>query len=326
MKLAQNVGVMKEMNFTLRPLAPFRLDLTAWTLRRRDRNIVDSWDGRTYSRMISIPGPGARGRILIHVRQSGTIDAPLLHVTTNATGITKSTRTTATLALERLLGLSVDMNPFYRFAAQYPKLDTLAQRFKGIKPPRFNSVFEALVNGIACQQFSLEAGLSILNRLTRKTALSSVHDNETYYSFPTPHDISTTSIQSLRALGLSQNKALALKTIAQDILESRFDPESLSHLTNAEARSRLLELKGIGRWTAEYVLLRGLGRLDVFPGDDVGARGNLARWLEIEGIMDYLKVEGALRQWAPYKGLIYFHLLLDGLERTGQLANTPKAA
>ena len=85
-------------------------------------------------------------------------------------------------------------------------------------------------------------------------------------------------------------------------------------------------LKGIGRGTAEYVLLRGLGRLDVFPGDDVGARGNLARWLETEGIMDYLKVEGPLKQWAPDKGLIYFHLLLDGLERTGQIVETPQAA
>ena len=144
MKLAQNVGVMKVISFTLRPRAPFRLDLTAWTLRRRERNIVDSWDGQTYRRVVSIPRPTPQHGILIHVWQSGTLDRPLLHVTAEATRISESTRTTVTLALERLLGLSVDMGPFYRFAAHYPKLDTLAQRFKGMKPPRFNSVFEAL--------------------------------------------------------------------------------------------------------------------------------------------------------------------------------------
>ena len=313
---------MREITFTLRPVAPFRLDLTVWTLRRRERNIIDSWDGQTYRRVIPDPDRG----ILVHVRQSGEMNSPLLHVFAESQRINTSARATITSALERLLGLSVDMEPFYQFASHYPKLDELAQRFKGMKPPRFSSVFEALVNGIACQQFSLEAGLSIINRLSQRTAPKFKRNEDTYHPFPTPRDIADARLQTLRALGFSANKALALKTLAQELLANRFDSEGLSRLTNDQARSRLLELKGIGRWTAEYVLLRGLGRLDVFPGDDVGARGNLARWLKIKGIMDYLKVEGTLKKWAPYKGLIYFHLLLDGLQRVGQIAETSQAA
>jgi DNA-3-methyladenine glycosylase II len=58
----------------------------------------------------------------------------------------------------------------------------------------------------------------------------------------------------------------------------RIDLEAFD-LNDAGAVTRLLELRGVGRWTAEYVLLRGLGRTHIFPGDDVGARNNLQRWL-----------------------------------------------
>ena len=73
-------------------------------------------------------------------------------------------------------------------------------------------------------------------------------------------------------------------------------------------------LRGVGRWTAEYVLLRGLGRLHVFPGDDIGARNNLQRWLGLLEPLDYDGVQRALAKWAPFQGLVYLHLLLWGLQ------------
>jgi DNA-3-methyladenine glycosylase II len=81
----------------------------------------------------------------------------------------------------------------------------------------------------------------------------------------------------------------------------------------------LTSLSGIGRWSAEYVLLRGLGRLHVFPGDDVGARNNLARWLGLESPLDYGAVRRAVSRWQPYAGMVYFHLLLDRLAAADEL-------
>jgi DNA-3-methyladenine glycosylase II len=86
-------------------------------------------------------------------------------------------------------------------------------------------------------------------------------------------------------------------------VEGRLDLEGIAHLDDQKAVRRLM---------AEYALLRGLGRLSVFLGDDVGARNNLRRWL---GLKNALAYEGA--QLASYGGLIYFHLLLDGLDRAG---------
>ena len=85
------------------------------------------------------------------------------------------------------------------------------------------------------------------------------------------------------------------------------------------AVARLLPLRGVGRWTAEYVLLRGLGRLRVFPGDDVGARNSLRRWLGLAEPPSYEEIRQLLLHWSAYQGLVYFHLLLGRLAGAGLL-------
>jgi DNA-3-methyladenine glycosylase II len=77
----------------------------------------------------------------------------------------------------------------------------------------------------------------------------------------------------------------------------------------------------VGRWTAEYALLRGLGRIHIFPGDDVGVRTRLQDWMKVARPLDYEGVQRLLNRWKPYGGLIYFHLLLKGLREAGHLAN-----
>ncbi len=107
--------------------------------------------------------------------------------------------------------------------------------------------------------------------------------------------------------------------LAQSIIAGRFNLDELAELADEEAIARLRRLRGVGRWTAEYVLLRGLGRTNIFPGDDVGARKNLQRWLHLAGPLDYEGVRRTLAHWHRFGGLVYFHLLLDRLETVGYL-------
>jgi DNA-3-methyladenine glycosylase II len=71
----------------------------------------------------------------------------------------------------------------------------------------------------------------------------------------------------------------------------------------------------IGRWTAEYVLLRGLGRLHVFPGDDVGAHNKLRRLSSIDAPLDHRTVRALVGRWHPSAGVVHVHLLLDSLSQ-----------
>lgn len=304
------------MTFSIEPVPPFRLDFTAWTIRRRPENLMDRWDGHSYRRVLGIQG----NALQVTVSQSGGKTAPRLHVAATGGRGGASSKSAVIAALERLLGTSIHLTSFYRAAANDPRLHQLAARFRGIKPPRFPTVFEALVNGIACQQLSLLVGITLLNRLSEACGLGFPDSSGIQYAFPRPEDLARMKLPDLRSLGFSRNKSRALIELASSAAEGRLDLESFAALEDGEALERLLEIQGVGRWTAEYVLLRGLGRTNLFPGDDVGARNNLARWLHLRRPLDYDRVGFVLGKWKQFAGLIYFHLLLTGLDASGALA------
>jgi DNA-3-methyladenine glycosylase II len=108
----------------------------------------------------------------------------------------------------------------------------------------------------------------------------------------------------LQALGFSRAKSLAICEIAIAAARGEFEYKTLANLDDAAAWKRLVELRGVGRWTAEYVLLRGCGRLNIFPGDDVGARNNLQKWLRRKRPLDYENTKKLLQRWQPYAGLV----------------------
>lgn len=309
---------MARDTFELLPLSPFRLDLTVWILRRRAGNLVDRWDGKTYRRVLPLP----RGPVELAVTQPGSPDAARLRVTVTGLPLSAALKDAVTSVLGRLLGLNADLTEFYRCAAHDRRLGTLARRFRGMKPPRFTTLFECLVNAMACQQVTLTLGVQLLNRLA--VAYGAPFDNgcDVVYAFPLPADLAKLSPTDLRQLGFSRQKGQSIIALAQQSEEARLDRETLEALPDGEIVSRLIELRGVGRWTAEYALLRGLGRTHVFPGDDVGARNNLQRWLGRARPLDYPGVRRALTPWSEFAGLVYFHLLLDRLAEAGHLVES----
>jgi DNA-3-methyladenine glycosylase II len=255
----------------------------------------------------------------IGVTQEGGTEAPVLHVALEGqrSAANESTRDEVRAALEKMLSLGLDIDPFYALAGADPMLASLADRFRGLRPPRFASVFECLVNAIALQQLSLDAGLTLVNRLARAYGASASTAGSRVCAFPGHAELAAARPESIHALGFSQRKATTIVAIATAAAEGRLDLESLAARTDDEVVELLTAIPGIGRWSAEYTLLRGLGRLHVFPGDDVGARKNLARWLGLEKPLDYAGVGRAVAGWSPYAGLVYFHLLLDRLASRG---------
>ncbi|MDE3067347.1 MAG: DNA-3-methyladenine glycosylase 2 family protein [Verrucomicrobiota bacterium] len=305
------------ITFLLKPVPPFRLDLTVWTLRRRPSNAIDRWDGMTYRRALALNGRPVEAA----VTQSGPPDSPLLQVALTGQRLAPNLKTAAVKSLERLLGLRINLSDFYRHAAADATLVPLVERFRGMKPPRFPTVFETLANAIACQQMSLSLGILLLSRMTEKFGLATDDTPEPVHAFPRPEDLADLKPMDFRRLGFSRAKGESLITLARACASGQIDLESLDGLSNEAVVERLLELKGVGRWSAEYALLRGLGRLNVFPGDDVGARNNLQRWRKLRKPLDYDGVRRITTRWQPYAGLVYFHMLLNRLDAAGRLTS-----
>jgi DNA-3-methyladenine glycosylase II len=297
--------------FSIEAEPPFRLDLTVWALRRRAANLVDSWDGTSFQRVLAL----ADSPVGLSVTQTGGRVAPHLAVALTGRSLGHGVAETVRTRIEQMLGLRVDLSSFYRMAAADDQIDSLVVRFRGLKPPRFATVFESLLNAVALQQLSLEAGLSLLNRLAATYGDVVLTDQVALHALPRPDALASLRPQALRELGFSLRKGATIIELAQATATGRLDLENLDRLCDDEVVSRLTSLGGIGRWSAEYALLRGLGRLHVFPGDDVGARNNLARLLDLEPPLDYRAVGQAVSRWQPYAGMVYFHLLLERLGR-----------
>jgi len=300
----------------LQPVPPFRLDLTVWALRRRPENIVDDWDGQSYRRVLAL-ADNRPAEII--VTQETSPEKPKLQIVVAGVRLRPEVRAVVVSAVERMLGLRSNLTGFYRLASRDIRLGRLVQRFRGMKPPRFPTVWESVVNGIACQQVTLTLGIRLLNRLGEICGLPSRASDRPAQAFPRPEDLAEMDVKALRQLGFSGQKALALCELAQSVSQGELDLEALTAEDDETALAQLQRLRGVGRWTAEYVLLRGLGRLHIFPGDDVGARNNLRRWLHLTRALDYEGVGRTISRWRDYGGLVYFHLLLDRLADAGQL-------
>lgn len=296
----------KTDSFEMHPQPPFRLDLVVAALRRQPHNAIDRWDEARYWRVMSLTA----GPVEVRVRQTGTSEAPALEVKVRgAEADTVEVRGEVARQLHRLLGMDVSLSNFYHRAAADPDLGPLALRFRGMRPPRFPDLFEALANAIACQQVSLHVGIVTLNRLAETFGQAGPGDDAA--AFPHPDELREHATESgLRRLGFSFAKARTLLRVADACTSSELTEAALAPLPDAEAIRHLTALPGIGRWSAEYALLRGLGRLHVFPGDDVGAQRHLAAWLDLTGRPGYDDVQTILRRWSGYAGLIYLHLLL----------------
>lgn len=305
---------MNELAFTLPVAAPFRLDLTVWVLRRREKNTVDRWDGQSYTRVLTLRGSPVK----LTAAQTGTPSSPQLAVRLQSQErLPAEVQAEAQTTLQKVLGLAAVVSPFYAVASHDPALERLAKQFIGVRPPRFPTVFEALVNAIACQQVSLDVGILLLNRLAERCGAVFSDEHGTVYAFPRPEDVLGVPEDELKQLGFSHQKVQTIKTLALRVAKGDVAIEQLELANNDEAIACLEAIRGIGRWSAEYTLLRGLGRLDIFPGDDVGGQNNVQQLLGLAARPGYDQLKEITAAWYPYAGFVYFHLLLAKLHAKG---------
>jgi len=295
---------------------PFRLDFTVWALRRREKNTIDRWHNGQYSRVIVADGHTVR---LTATQDTAGAEPALMVTMESATPISEQATREGRQLVHKTLGLGVDLQPFYDLAGDDPVIGPLVVRFRGMRPPRFPTVFEGLINAIACQQVTLDLGILLLNRLSQRFGPQLIDHGAVLHGFPAAGDLADVPEQAIRELGFSRQKARAIQQLAAHVDDASVDLARLDGLTNDEAVTELSRIHGIGRWSAEYVLLRGLGRVDTFPGDDVGAQNNLQRLFHLAGKPTYDRIRQLTSPWHPYEGFVYFHLLLDKLRANGAL-------
>jgi DNA-3-methyladenine glycosylase II len=235
--------------------------------------------------------------------------------------------------VRRTLGLDVDLSIFLKAAralwreaaAQRPPAGAsarghptaadpppLLRLLAGARPPRFTSLFEAILGVVPFQQISLDAGMTVFARLVETYGPALDVGGVLYRAAPLPAGIAAAPVGDLRALGFSATKVRALQNAAAAILEGSLREDEIEALPTPLARKRLLALHGIGPWSADLILLRGFGRLDAFPPGDVGVARGLAGKLG-----DAASPEELALRFAPQQGMLYFSSLVLQLAARG---------
>ncbi|HTV93132.1 MAG TPA: DNA-3-methyladenine glycosylase 2 family protein [Verrucomicrobiae bacterium] len=278
--------------------APFRLDLTADALRRLATNSVDvvTPDG-AYLRAFDVLGE------IVAVRVTQVDGATLCVEHTGAA----SEGTLAIVA--RTLGTAVDLRSWTRNAGRVPWLASLERALRGVKPPRYPSLWEACVHAIVFQQISIHAASSIMRRLIAAIGTPISVDGVDLVPFPSPASLLAATDATLRSAGLSTNKVAHLRAVAEALARGEIHEEEIESLATVDAAERLTLLRGIGPWSAAVVLLRGFGRLDTFPLRDSG----VARSAALLSGDSELNLDSVLEILGPVRGMLYYHLLLGRL-------------
>jgi 3-methyladenine DNA glycosylase/8-oxoguanine DNA glycosylase len=198
--------------------------------------------------------------------------------------------------VRKLLGLEFELARFAEWAAADETLASVVVRLAGFRPPLTPDPFEMLVGAVTAQQVSLFSALAIRNRLIERFG-DRVGEA---WAFPTRERLAAAREDELVGLGFSGRKAAYVVGLAR----SELDLEGLAAFPDDEVRARLVALRGLGEWTAEWFLARHLGRPHAWPWGDLALRKAVA---DLYGGLD---VREARERFHPFENLSAHYLLL----------------
>lgn len=167
--------------------------------------------------------------------------------------------------------LDTDLLPFYELAKTDKLLQRAVRQFHGLRNMGIPDLFEAICWGIIGQQINLAFAYTLKRRLVETFGRRVDCEGETYWIFPTPHEIAALKVEDLDVLRMTVKKCEYLIGVAGLMAEGKLSKELLLHTgTYKKAEKQLVGIRGIGPWTANYVLMRCLRMPSAFPIDDVG--------------------------------------------------------
>lgn len=209
----------------------------------------------------------------------------------------------------RICGADLDLEAFYRAAKEDPVLGELAPRLHGLRPTLMPEPFEMLVGAICAQQVNMTFAFALRAALVRRYGTVIRVGGETVYAFPEPAALARARVRELRRMKFSGRKAEYIIGLARRIDEGELDLVALSARTNEEIIEALTAVRGLGRWTAEWFLARGLGRGDVCPAGDLAVRKAFAHFYNRGRDLSERAIRRRAARWGAHQNLAVHYLL-----------------
>ncbi|WP_042166970.1 DNA-3-methyladenine glycosylase family protein [Paenibacillus gorillae] len=205
--------------------------------------------------------------------------------------------------------LDANLAPFYSMASKDPLLELPVKNHYGLRTIGILDLFEALCWGIIGQQINLPFAYILKRRFVERYGRSLEYGGESYWLFPSPQDIAGLPVKELTDLKMTTKKSEYLIGVAGLITDGQLTKEKLLRAGGLkQAEKMLTSIRGIGPWTANYVLMRCLRMPSAFPIDDVGLHNAIKHVLSLDRKPSKEELMKLSADWAGWQSYATFYL------------------
>jgi DNA-3-methyladenine glycosylase II len=218
----------------------------------------------------------------------------------------KSEKSQLVLFIKEWFDLETDLKPFYALVKDDKLLGPLIKKYFGYRIIGQPDLFESLVWAVIGQQINLQFAYTLKQRFVEQFGEKHTMENKTYYLFPIPQVVSNLSDDDLLPLQFSRQKSKYVVLIARAFLSGAISKEKLRNLPFGEAKEKLMSLKGVGNWTANYALMKTFRHPAAFPLEDAGVHNaikNLKRMKAKPTLDQVRRIFKRYRGWEAYATL-----------------------
>jgi DNA-3-methyladenine glycosylase II len=223
--------------------------------------------------------------------------------------VSKNLRAEVASYVRAWFDLDRDLSPFYSMAKGDPLLGHSVESFYGLRIIGIPDLFEALCWGILGQQINLAFAYTLKRRFVEKYGRSVMDDGISYWVFPSPEDIAGLPVEELESLRMTKKKSEYLIGVAQQMADGKLSKELLLDIGDFKSAEKMLvNIRGIGPWTANYVLMRCLRYPSAFPIDDVGLQNAIKHRLGREKKPTKNEIMKLAVNWTNWESYATFYL------------------
>lgn len=292
---------MKDMRFYIEPKPPFNFDLVASLYARFPTQCVDIYSEGEYRRVLKINNKNH----LVRISSIGSVKKPKLEVMINPKGDEKTIKKVA----KWIVGADDDVDKFYKIGFKDEKFTQVINNLYGLRAPKTPTVFEALIIAISEQQIALPVAIAIRKRLVEKYGDSISINGEKYFAFPTAEQLAKAKPKDIRELKFSTRKAEYIIGVSKMVTKGDINLEKMKSWGVDKILEELTKIKGLGFWTVEYMMCRGMGRYDALPANDMGLRASVTKYLDKKDRVSEKEVRKLLKPFGSHKGYAAFYLI-----------------
>ena len=291
----------------IRCVPPYDFDLSMSLFSDGDKQIRRFEEGKFWQ-IVRID----RNLFLLTLKAIGTIDEPKVAIDLSSTqNVSAEEEKKCRELSSRLMNANFDLGPFYSDVKKDETLTEIMRELRGLKVPSTVTVFEALVDSIIEQQISLNVAHVLQRNLVKKFGDRLSLDVGVYYAYPAPQKLASATIEEMRKIGLSARKAEYIRNISKMTTTGELNLEAFGNYTKViRIIEELDRIRGIGKWTAELTIIRGLQRYDAIPADDLGLRRVIAHFYCHDEKITGDEARKIAEKWGRWKGLASFYLVM----------------